>query len=258
MPAGGKSEQAASYEVRGVVGSVEPARGRAVIAHEEIPGYMPAMTMEFAAADPAELRGIEPGDMLAFTLRVTDRESRIGHIRKTGRTTVPVSAPAVNGPSVGAPLPDVALVDDAGRAFRLAEMKGRVLAITFIFSRCPLPDFCPRMNAHFAAAQRELAGGHFRFLSVSIDPAHDTPAVLAEYAKGFRGGATTWTFATGDLAEIRKLASFGGLEIQGDGAAITHNLRTIVIGPDGRVTRVFPGNEWQPADLTAAMKAAAR
>ena len=252
-PSNATSPTVASYAVRGVLQSADATGGRAVIAHDEIPGYMVAMTMEFTAAQPAELAGLVPGDVLTFDLRVTDRESRIVQVRKVGHTTPPAPAPTVD--AVGALLPDVALVDERGRSFRLAETKGGALAVTFIFTRCPLPDFCPRMNAHFASVQRALAAstGKWRLLSVTMDPAYDTPARLAEYAARYQPGQR-WSFATGETAEVAKLTTALGLETKGEGAALTHNLRTVVVDATGRVRRIFTGNEWQPEELIAEMR----
>ena len=249
----------AVYEVRGVLQRTDAGRGVAIVAHEEIPGYMDAMTMEFVAAQPAELAALEPGDVLTFRLTVGETASRIEQVRKVGHTTPPLpSLPAAAGiPATGTPLPDVTLVNDTGRKFHLADHKGAVLAITFIFTRCPLPDFCPRMNAHFATARAQLAGEKYRFLSVTIDPAHDTPERLAEFARPIRGESARWEFATGEAAEISRLAAFAGLETKGDGPGLSHNLRTLVVDANGKVARVFLGNDWQPAELVAAMKAAA-
>ncbi len=247
----------AVYEVRGVLQRADVGRGVAVVAHEEIPGYMEAMTMEFVAAKPSELAALEPGDVLTFRLTVGETASRIEQVKRVGHTTPPPPPAAAGIPATGTPLPDVMLVNDEGRKFRLTEHRGSVLAITFIFTRCPLPDFCPRMNAHFATARSQLAGGGFRFLSVTIDPTHDTPERLAEFARAIRGDSARWEFATGEAAEIRRLMAFAGLETKGDGAGLSHNLRTLVVDAKGNVARVFSGNEWPPAELVAAMKAAA-
>lgn len=258
-PRAAPGSRKAVYEVRGVLQRADAGRGVAIVAHEEIPGYMEAMTMEFVAAQPSELAALEPGDVLTFRLSVGETSSRIEQVRKVGHTTPPPPpAPALAGiPATGAPLPDVALVNDAGRKFRLTERKDTVLAITFIFTRCPLPDFCPRMNSHFATARAQLAGGGYRFLSVTIDPAHDTPERLAEFARPIRGESSHWEFATGEVAEIHRLMAFAGLETKGEGAGLSHNLRTLVVDADGKIARVFVGNDWQPAELVAAMKAAA-
>lgn len=248
------------YEVRGVLQSTDVARGRAVIAHEAIPGYMAAMTMEFIAAQPTDLAELVPGDVLTFRLQVRETQSRIEDLRKVAHTTLPPPPPAPTLDPHAELLPDAALVDERGQPFRLADMKGGALAVTFIFTRCPLPEFCPRMSAQFAIAQRELIAsapdGKWRLLSITMDPAYDTPARLAEYATHFHPLPERWKFATGEESEIAKLGSALGLIKEGTGAALTHNLRTIVVDPTGRVQRVFMGNEWQPSELVDAMKQA--
>lgn len=256
------SENVTSYEVRGVVHKIHAESGKAVIAHENIPGYMEAMTMEFTAGAAAELAGIRPGDVLAFRLHVTDQRSWINGIRKTG--SVPVESgpppPAADGEPLppGTPLPDCRLTDSRGAPLHLRDFKGRALAITFIFTRCPLPDFCPRMNAHFAATQRALAAANpqadWHLLCISLDPEYDTPARLAEYAARLKPDPARWTFATGALAEIETFSRSCGLEVARDGALPAHNLRTVVIGPDGRVSRTFTGNGWKPGELVAEMQ----
>jgi protein SCO1 len=251
------------YDVRGVVKKVNAAAGRAIIEHEEIPGYMAAMTMEFDAAQPAELAALQPGDLLTFRLEVSDARSSITQIRKIGRAPIPPDAVDAPGlPAPGTPVPNCALINDQGQPFQLADFKGRTLAFTFIFTRCPLPDFCPLMNHHFATVRRELAaaqsGENWHLLSITIDPTHDTPARLADYAKAFRPQPDRWTFATGDFAEIRKLGAFVGLATTGEGAALEHNLRTVVVDASGRVQKIFAGNEWKPGDLVEEMKRAMR
>lgn len=248
------------FEVRGVVKRADATTGRAVIAHEEIAGYMSAMTMEFEAAVPGELKSITPGDVVTFRLLVTDTRSSIDHLHKVGRALIPPEkVPGL--PENGAPVPEVQLVDETGRAFHLADFHGKVVALTFIFTRCPLPDFCPRMSNHFAAVAREMAKeapDSWELVSVSIDPGFDTPAVLAGYAAGYRPAeaAARWRFATGEKAEIQKLGTFAGLATQGDGAALQHNLRTLVVGRDGKLRRIFTGNEWKPEDLVGEMRRA--
>jgi protein SCO1/2 len=248
------------FMVHGVLKKIDAATGRAVISHEEIPGYMPAMAMEFQAAAPAELGGFEPGDKIEFRLRVTDTQSRIDRLRKVGRGFVPSDdAPGI--PPRGTALPDVLLVDERGQPLRLPSSQGRVVAFTFIFTRCPLPDFCPRMNQHFAAVARALAkepAGSWKLISISIDPVFDTPAVLAAYARVHRpeAAAEQWSFATGNAEEIRKLSAAVGVATKAEGASREHNLRTVVLDRDGKIRRVFAGNEWQPTELAAEMRRA--
>ena len=254
------AEQTATYEVRGVVRKVDPERQRAVITHETIPGYMDAMAMEFSAPNADDRALLQPGATVAFRLSITDTKSWIDRVQKiaAGAVALP-EAPMPAGLAVGAVVPDCALVDQSGRQFRLSDFKGRALALTFIFTRCPLPDFCPRMNEQFSAAQRELAGAtdaNWHLLSISIDPAYDTPERLAAYAPRFQADPARWTFATGEAGEIGKLAGAFGLQTVREGAELNHTLRTVVVDPAGRVQTIFPGNEWKPTELIDAMKRA--
>jgi protein SCO1 len=251
-----------SYDTRGVVQHIEKDGRRVEIAHEAIPGYMAAMTMEFMAADEQELAGLQPADEVTFRLNVGEKESFIDAVRKTGKKGPVAQRSPESGSALapGAELPDAELVDESGTRFRLSDLRGSALAITFIFTRCPLPDFCPRMNAHFGEVRKDLAAaspdGKWKLLSISIDPAYDTPDRLREYGGRFGLDRKGWSFATGDPATIRKLAASLGLSISGEAPSLNHNLRTVVINPEGRVARVFPGNEWLPAEVSAEMKRA--
>jgi protein SCO1/2 len=255
-------ERVSTYEVRGVLRKLIPGAGKAVIAHEAITGYMEAMTMEFTAGDAGELAGVQPGDALAFRLNVTDERSWIDRVRKidaTPQMPAPLT-PAADALPPGTPLPDCALTDSRGTPLRLRDFQGRALAFTFIFTRCPLPDFCPRMNAHFAVAQRALAAAapdaKWHLLCISLDPEYDTPARLADYATRYQPDAARWTFATGAPAEIETLARACSLQVARGGALPEHNLRTVVVNAAGRVQRAFAGNEWTPEELVAEMRRA--
>ena len=256
-PPGPAAEKVTTFDSAGVVRKVDIERRRAVIAHEAIPGYMEAMTMEFDVPDAAELGALAPGDAIAFRLSVTDAHGWIDRVRKTGRAPVP--EPTASAAATPAMLPEATLVDEHGQAFRLADFRGRALALTFIYTRCPYPDFCPLMSNQFGAVQRELAGDgaqNWSLVSITIDPTHDTPEVLAAYAARYQPDAAHWKFATGEAAEIRRLGTAFGLSIVGDGAKLEHNLRTVVVDPSGRVQRVFNGNEWKPAELAAELRRA--
>ena len=255
-----------TYEVRGVLQETSKDGRKAIIAHEEIPGYMEAMTMEFDVLNSALPGGLEPGDRMAFRLSVSETQSWIDQVRKLGGTTGPrpsVTTPAtpnVASTQVGMPLPDCALIDQRGRAFRLSDLKGKALAITFIFTRCPLPNFCPLMNRHFAEVQRALkderASTDWHLLSVTFDPEYDTPERLAKYAEPYGPDTAHWTFATGELASIRQLGGAVGLAVSNNGGPLDHNLRTVVVDATGRVQKVFAGNEWTPRELVDEMKRA--
>ena len=254
-------EKANTYEAAGVLRKIDVVGRKAVIAHETIAGFMDAMTMEFDVAEAETLTSFVPGDTLAFRLSVTDARSWIDQLRKTGHAATAALPSTVSGSlPPGAPLPDCALVDQHGAAFHLSDFKGRALAFTFIFTRCPLPDFCPLMNRNLAAAQRELAAdasrANWHLLSISFDPQYDTPARLAEYARPYLGDGAHWTFATGETANIQKLGEAFGLMVARNGEQVDHTLRTVVVDAAGRVQKTFIGNSWQPADITDEMRRA--
>lgn len=258
---------AATYQVRGVVRSVDAAHRQVLVAHEAIPGYMAAMTMSFDVPDARELDHLQAGDRIEFALVVRGDEAWIEHVRRTGFAGLPQLAPA---PTVsrafepGDVLPDIALRDDGGRTRRLADFRGRVLVVTFIYTRCPLPTYCPLMERNLRTAQTLLdrlgAPDGWHFLSLSFDAAHDTPAVLSAYAQTWRTDAAQarWTFAAAEPAEVHALGDGLGLELRESDGAITHSLRTIVIDAHGRLRRIFAGNAWTPQELAAAVRSALR
>lgn len=250
-------EGVTTYEVRGVLHEKDAAGRKAVIAHETIAGYMEAMTMEFAVRDPAELAAVAPGDEIGFRLSVTASESWIDRVRPTGKKSPVTRRAAADVFAPRTAPPDVKLIAADGKAIALADFRGRAVAITFIFTRCPLPDFCPRMSGHFAEAQRLLAAGDkWHLLSITIDPEYDTPERLAAYAQRYEADPARWTFATGEPAEIARLSEFFGVKIAQPGELPDHNLRTAVIDPAGRVRKVFVGNEWNPGELVEELKRA--
>jgi protein SCO1/2 len=254
------TEQCTNYDGRGVVRKVDREANRAVIAHEEIPGYMEAMAMEFSVPDAQDLAVLQPGDSIAFRLSVTDTRSWISRVQTIARASVPIPATvASEGATPGAPIPDCLLLDQNNQRFRLSDFKGSVLAITFIFTRCPLPDFCPRMSEQFSAVQRDFqagGGAKWHLLSISIDPAYDTPERLAAYAARYHAEATRWTFATGESSDINNFTSVFGLQTKREGAELNHTLRTVVVDAAGRVRKVFVGNEWKPSELIDEMTSA--
>lgn len=254
-----------AYDARGILRELRAGGTKALIAHEEIPGYMEAMVMLLDVRDANELTGISAGDQITFRLLTTDTDAWIDRLKRTGlRVVVAPPDDGDLGPeeelTPGAPLPDCTLTNQAGRVFRLSDFKGQALAFTFIFTRCPLPTFCPRMNSHFSAAQRALLADssqtNWHLLSISFDPEFDTPAQLAAYSRMYQPDAAHWTFATGPTDVIRKLGRNFGLYFNRDGGSINHNVRTVVVNPAGRIQKIFAGNEWQPQELAAEMKSA--
>ena len=257
----GEVKTVRTFSGAGVVRKVDAARRKLVIAHDSIAGFMEAMTMEFDVADGEAAADLRPGDLVAFRLTVNETRSWIDGLRKTGRVEAARDFPKNGEPlAAGDLLPDCALVDQRGEAFRLADFKGRALAFTFIFTRCPLPDFCPRMNRNLSEVQRALSAdavhANWHLVSISFDPEYDTPARLAEYARPYLGDGGHWTFATGATEDIQKLGGAFGLTVARNGEQIDHTLRTVVVDAAGRVQKIFTGNDWTAAELLDEMRRA--
>lgn len=258
------------FQVKGVVREVKPGEKSVTIQHEEIPGHMPAMTMPFDVRDTNELAGLEAGDPVSFRLNLTDTEGWIDQIRKTGPRTnlLPAGGPIrrardVEPLSEGDLLPEYHFTNELGRAFSTTEFKGQALAIEFLFTRCPLPDFCPRMANNFEAAQDALlamtnAPVRWHLLTLSFDAEFDTPTVLKAYAENHHYDSSRWTFAAGDLADITAIGEqFGFTFWHDETGSLSHNLRTAVIDASGRVQKIFVGNQWTPGELVSEMVKAA-
>jgi len=261
---------ARSFDARGVVREIAPDRTRAVIRHEEIPGYMPRMTMELTVREPRELEGIAEGDEITFRLHATTNTHWVDRLQRVGRSAEPpaVATPLFEAKQVlelkpGDEMPDAEFVSETGQPVRLSGFRGSALAFTFFFTRCPLPDYCPRMNAHFRDARAWLlehtpAVTNWQFLCVSFDAEFDKPAVLAGYAAAFRGGnRDRWLFAVATPEVLAEVAPRLDLMVAREGASLSHNLRTVVLDPHGRVFRQFDGNTWTPEELASAVAEAA-
>lgn len=253
--------------LEGQVLAVDIARQEITIKHGDIQGFMPGMTMPFKVRDPRLLAGHVPGDLVRATLVVEDSDAHLRTIERTGSGPVPPDAapvPHVDVLNVGAAAPDAAFTDQTGAARRLSDWRGQAVAVTFVYTRCPVPNFCPQMDRHFTAVQDAVTadaalGGRVRLVSVTLDPAYDRPAVLAAHARRLAADPRVWTFLTGDPAEIASFASrFGVSVVPGTsaGAEIVHSLRTIVIDPEGRIAAILRGNEWTPQELTTALRTA--
>jgi protein SCO1 len=256
-----------SFATRGVVRTLPEGRRTLVVRHEEIAGYMPKMTMELNVRDPKELQGLQRDDEITFDLVATAETHWIENIRRVGRAAPSdVLAPTnrVSELRPGDPLPDAELLSEGGRRIRFSEFRGRAVAFTFIFTRCPLPDYCPRMGHHFARA-REListradAPTNWQFLSISFDPEFDTPAQLKSYGNSYRAGnADRWLFAAASTEVLGELAPRLDLMLTREpGGSISHNLRTVVLDTQGRISRQFDGNRWTPEELAEALAQAA-
>lgn len=257
-----------TYPVHGVVQAVAVDQRHATIKHDAIAGYMPAMTMDFPVRDTNILNGISPGDEITFTLAVTETDDWIENVQRIGRTNVfgfsgppgwHVEEPALE---VGDTLPDYEFTDESGRSVRFSDFHGRAVAFTFFFTSCPLPDFCPRMNWNFSEVRKILsttnAPANWQLLSISFDSSFDTPQMLSGYAKFYRGNDTNrWLFAVASTNTLASLAPKVDLSFWREGGSISHNMRTVVLDPNGKIARQFDGNQWTPEQLADAIREAA-
>jgi protein SCO1/2 len=249
------------YHLKGKVVSVDLSSGTANVAAESIPGFMDAMTMPYPIHPPAELGRLSPGDAIEAEVVVEDDKYWLENVRVIQPAA---GAPAKPGarlepPAPGDLVPDFRFTNQNGERISLRQYRGQALLITFIYTRCPFPDYCPRLSRQFAEINRQLRAdpaldAKTHLLSISFDPAHDTPEVLRAYGLASAGSPPArlfrhWEFAVPAAAELPELARFFGLTYLEDGALITHSMSTAVIGPDGRIAKWYHGSDWQPVEL---------
>ena len=253
------------YELQGQILQVEPARNEVVIKHEDIKGFMPGMTMPFKVKDAALLAGKEPGDLVTATLVVGEVDAHLSTLTRTGHAAVQAPPPVSDAPRIlmpGEQVPDALLIDQHEKPQPFSALRGHRVALTFSYTRCPLPEFCPLMDRHFASVQKAIqstpALGDVRLVTMTLDPAFDTPAVLNRHAEKLKADPAVWTFVTAEPTEAARFMRQFGIFVEkdpGGGAALTHNLRTAVIDAEGRVVKVHSSNDWTPSDLVADLKA---
>jgi protein SCO1/2 len=255
-----------TYQLTGQILVVRPETKEVLVKHEDIPGFMPAMTMPYAVKDPSIIKDRVAGDLITATLNVAPDGAFLSAITKTGsaplpedaRTTIPV-ATNVHILERGDAVPETPLIDQ-GKTTSLADLKGSVAAVTFIYTRCPLPQFCPFIDRRFAEVQKIAAAdpalaGRVRLLSISFDPKFDRDEVLRAHAAKVAADPRVWRFATADEAIVDRLAAqFGINVIREQDGTITHNLRTAIVDPSGRVSAILDNNAWTADQLIAGLK----
>jgi protein SCO1/2 len=269
----GEAGEVKTFPIRGKIVSVDAAKRSVVLDHEAVPGFMDAMSMSYKLKDPGIMSELHPGDRITAKLLVRkvgdDFEgAMLDQIVVTAQAK-PDYKPAIeyHVPTEGDAVPDFKLVNEAGRTIHLAQFRGRVLLLTFIYTRCPLADYCPRMNKNFAEIDKALETDpklykETHLLSISFDPKFDTPAILKSYGGIYMGGAQEkfahWDFAAPPEGELGAMEQFFDVGVTpGDPGTLTHSLSTALIGKDGKVRAWYPSNEWTPAEVLAAMKNAA-
>jgi protein SCO1 len=257
------------YQLHGQVLAIAPTRQEATIKHDEVVGFMEAMTMPFKIRDSRLLDNIVPGDLITATLVVLSEDAYLTEVKKVGSAPLPTAGPAQ--PTVdllhpGDEVPDAPFIDQDGHSRSFASFRGSIVLLTFTYTRCPLPDFCPLMDRKFATIQKTAAtnprgrgGPPIRLVTVSFDPANDTPAVLKKHAEQVGAEPGIWTFLTGERDTIETFGGRFALSVlRDDQGNITHNLRTALIDPNGKVVKLYSGNDWVPEDVLRDLDTMAR
>ncbi len=250
-----------AVDLRGVVVSVDAANGQITLTNENIPGVMEPMTMTYRLANPMEASELHPGDKIRAQLTFANSTALLNQIDVLQQAQLNYKPTTqYHLPQVGDTVPDFLLINQSGHRIHLDQYRGKVLLLTFIYTRCPLSNYCPLMSRNFAAVDKMLATDPALYvkthlLSISFDPTYDTTAVLRSYGEAYTGRYTQETFAHWEFAapNPRQLASllqwFGIGVTSGPGKTLAHSLSTAVIGPDGKVLEWYPTNEWTPDQI---------
>ena len=229
---------------------------------------MPSMTMPFVARDQKQIADLKTGDAISFRMTVTQKDFWIENVKKIRRDDVNVAEPERTAPvstehdarlKEGDEMPPFSLTNQNGERISLDTFRGQPFLLTFVFTRCPVPNFCPRMSNNFEELQTSIKTGSgslakTRLLSVTLDPNYDTPKVLSDYAAFHHADPGIWTFATGDEKDIDSLTRAFSVYRQTEGGTISHGLATALINRDGRIERIWRGNAWTPAEVTQAVQ----
>lgn len=251
------------YQVRGIVRGVAPDRNTVSIQHEDIPGFMPSMTMPFSAKNSKEIADLKIGDGVSFRMTVTDKDLFLDQVKKIPASEVHVAMPTPTVSALskkaerlreGQIVPFFSLTNQDAARVTSDTFRGQPLVLTFIFTRCPVPNFCPRISNNFSELQNTIKSdaalaGKVRLLSITLDPQFDTPEILKSYAEHQKADSNTWTFATGAVAEIDNLTQSFAVFVQPEGGTISHGLATALIAADGSVVKIWRGNAWTPSEV---------
>lgn len=255
-----------TYELKGQILVVKPETNEVLVKHEDIKGFMPAMTMPYTVKDATLLKDRAAGDLITATLVVGTENAYLSAINKTGSAPLPEDARTTIPAAAGVRLLKVGdLVTDWPVRYQsanipLSSLKGSAAAITFIYTRCPLPNFCPLLDRRFAEVQKIAAtdsalNGRVQLLSISFDPMNDNAETLKAHAEKLGADPAVWRFAVAEEEEVDRLAAEFGINVirEKDGT-ITHNLRTAIVDPSGRISAILDNNAWSADELVAALK----
>jgi protein SCO1 len=254
-----------NYQLKGIVVSSDATKGVVEVDSQAIPGLMGAMIMPYKLAQPGVASELHPGDHITARLRVADSGSVIDQIDVTAQAKPDYKpSKAYNVPTNGEAVPDFKFLNQGGKTISVDQFRGKALLVTFIYTRCPLPDYCIRMSRNFATIQKQLAADpqlydKIHLLSISFDPAYDTPQVLHSYGTAYAGNTafSHWDFAAPPPAELDAVEEFFDVGVSsGSNNTLTHSLSTAVITPEGKIFRWYPNNDWTPSAVVDDVKQA--
>jgi len=252
------------YDLTGKVLVVEPEKHLVTVSHEDIKGYMPAMTMPFTVRSESDLKILAPDDQITATLVVDGSQAWLEDLIITRQSGNASALPGAVMAKEGDEVPNFTLRNQNNREIRIQNYRGKALLLTFIYTRCPVPEYCTLMSNNFAQIDRALGQEPALYekthlLSVSMDPAYDTPEVLRSY-----GAAHTeryeketfahWEFAGGTSEQVKQIAQYFGLTYFPEKDQIIHSLRTVIVTPEGKVAKIYSGNEWKPEEVVEQMR----
>jgi len=264
----GRSGSEKRYDLKGMVLVVEPDKHLVTVSHEDIKGYMPAMTMPFTVRSESDLKILAPDDLITATLVVDGSQAWLEDLIITRQSGNPSTMAGVVMAKEGDEVPNFTLRNQNNREIRIHNYRGKALLLTFIYTRCPVPEYCTLMSNNFAQIERALGQDPALYekthlLSISIDPAYDTPEVLRSY-----GAAHTeryenetfahWEFAGGTSEQVKQIAQYFGLAYFPEKDQIIHGLRTVIISPQGKVAKIYTGNDWKPEEVLEEIRKASR
>jgi protein SCO1 len=255
------------YKLQGQIISIAPDHQNATIKHEDIKGFMSAMTMPYKVREAKEYENLVPGDLINATLVVVSNDAYLKDVKKVGNAplekppaeaAMPAASAGFELLKLGQPVPSGSFINQDGKPTTLDAFRGSAVLLTFIYTNCPMPTFCPLMDRNFVTIQNKLKAEknelNVRLVTVSFDPVTDTPAVLKKHAEKLGADTRIWTFLTGNRDDIDQWASRFGVSVSramNDPRDITHNLRTAIIDRQGNLVQIYTGNEWTPDQALA-------
>jgi protein SCO1 len=268
-PSAAASSAAKRYAFKGKIMSVDKNAGMANIDNQPIAGFMDPMVMPYSFKPPAQINQLQPGESISADVVVDSGQYWLENVKVTGHAPPPADKPTsrLHLPAPGDDVPDFKLINQNGKQVSLQQYRGQTLLLTLIYTRCPFPDFCPRVSHEFSAIDHQVRADPARYgkthlLSISFDPAHDTPRVLRAYGFACAGSKdpalfTRWEFSAIPEAELPAFADYFALTYKQEGGLITHTLSTAVISSDGKIFKWYHGADWQASDVLQDIAAAA-